>query len=244
MSKDSSERLGWKIEPMGDRCLMVEFGQRVDPQINRTVHAFAGQLLAEPIDGVTDVVPAFTTVAVHYRPEALAEPGGRELPHRRLTRILEAMLARGVASRSGEQRTVEIPVCYGGEFGPDLDEVAARCALAPEQVIELHCASAHVVYMLGFAPGFPYMGGLDPKLAMPRRSTPRVRIPAGTIAIAREQSAVYTFETPGGWNLIGRTPLALFTPRSDPPTLLQPGDRVRFVPISREAFDAAVESGR
>ncbi len=108
----------------------------------------------------------------------------------------------------------------------------------------MHGASDHMVYMLGFAPGFPYMGGLDARLAMPRRSTPRVRIPAGTVAIAREQSAVYTLETPGGWNLIGRTPLALFTPHASPPTLLRPGDHVRFVPISQAQFDAWREDER
>ena len=234
----------WRIEPLGDRCLMVEFGQRVDPQINQSVHALANHLLAHPIAGVTDVVPAFTTVAVHYRPEAIAADaaaGGDDprLPHQRLRATLESLLAAGYAGAQRAPREVRIPVCYGGEFGPDLEEVAATCGMSADEVIARHVASPHVVYMLGFAPGFPYMGGLDPALAMPRRSTPRVRIPAGTVAIAREQSAVYTLETPGGWNLIGCTPLALFTPRADPPTLLHPGDRIRFEPISREQFEAA-----
>lgn len=229
----------WRIEPLGDRCLMVEFGQRVDPRINAAVHAFADHLIAHPIAGVTDVVPAFTTVALHYRPDALDDDGSTDAPHRRLQRRLEALLARGIEGADQASRLVEIPVCYGGDLGPDLDEVAAACAMSAGEVIERHAASPHVVYMLGFAPGFPYMGGLDPRLAMPRRSTPRVRIPPGTVAIAREQSAVYTFETPGGWNLIGCTPLALFTPQADPPTLLRPGDRIRFVPITREAFEAA-----
>ena len=229
----------WRIDPVGDRCLMIEFGQRVDPEINRTVHAMAERLLRDPIPGVTDVVPAFTTVAIHYRPEAIAAGESADpIPYRRLERLIEAMLAQGIAATGSEARTVEIPVCYGGEYGPDLDEVAAACGLTPGQVIALHGASDHMVYMLGFAPGFPYMGGLDPRLAMPRRSTPRVKIPQGTVAIAREQSAVYTLETPGGWNLIGRTPIELFTPHASSPTLLRPGDHVRFVPISRARFDA------
>ncbi|MBP8310364.1 MAG: 5-oxoprolinase subunit PxpB [Burkholderiaceae bacterium] len=230
---------GWRIDALGERCLMVEFGQRVDPRINAAVHAFADHLIDHPIAGVTDVVPAFTTVAVHYRPEAIDGDASGDPPHRRLHRRLAELLARGIEGAVRQTRLVDIPVCYGGDLGPDLDEVASTCGMPAGEVIARHAASPHVVYMLGFAPGFPYMGGLDPRLAMPRRSTPRVRIPPGSVAIAREQSAVYTFETPGGWNLIGCTPLALFTPQADPPTLLRPGDRIRFVPISREAFDAA-----
>ena len=174
------------FQPMGDRCLIVQFESRVDPEINARVRSLAEYLLAHPIAGVVDV-----------------------------------------------------PVCYGGEFGPDLDEVAVLRELTPQQVIELHAASPHQVYMLGFAPGFPYLGGLDPRLEMPRRATPRTKVAAGSVAIAREQSAIYSIETPGGWNLLGRTPLRLFTPEADPPCLLQPGDNVRFVPITAEQFRAA-----
>lgn len=229
---------GWRIEPMGDGCLIVEFGQRVDEEINRTARSVADHLIAHPIEGVVDVVPAFTSVAVHYRAEALTDSSARDPPHQRLRRRIEAILAQGVARPSDVPRLVEVPVCYGDGFGPDLAEVAVACGLAPERVIELHGASPHVVYMLGFAPGFPYLGGLDPRLAMPRRATPRTKIPAGTVAIAREQTAIYSLETPGGWNLIGRTPLKLFTPQASPPCLLQLGDSVRFVPISLERFRA------
>jgi len=232
---------GWRIEPVGDRCLIVEFGQRVDEEINRTARSVADHLMAHPIEGVIDVVPAFTSVAVHYRPEALADSPAGDSPHRRLRARIEAVLAQGVARPSESPRLVEVPVCYDDAFGPDLAEVAAACGLSREQVIELHGASPHIVYMLGFAPGFPYLGGLDSRLAMPRRATPRTRIPAGTVAIAREQTAIYSLETPGGWNLIGRTPLKLFTPQASPPCLLQLGDRVRFVPISLERY-AALEA--
>ena len=219
-----------QLEPLGDRCLMVRFGDRVDAAVNEAVHAYATSLLREPPQGLLDVVPAFTTVAVHVRPgtdaQALAD---------HLARLLDA----GPAEVGLAARRVEIPVCYGGEAGPDLEEVAAACGLSVADVIERHAASAHWVCMLGFAPGFPYMAGLDPLLQMPRRATPRVRIAPGTVAIARDQSCVYTLETPGGWNLIGRTPVALFTPLEASPTLLRPGDRVRFVPIAAEAFDTA-----
>jgi inhibitor of KinA len=227
----------WRIEAVGDRCLMVVFGQHVDPAINARVHALADHLIDHPVAGVIDVVPAFTTVAVHYRPEQVAGISASLSPHAALQDSITAILTRGVTANRTQARTVDIPVCYDEEFGPDLQEVALACGFSTDEVIRRHGASDHVVYMLGFAPGFPYMGGLDPSLAMPRRSTPRVKIPAGTVAIAREQSSVYTLETPGGWNLIGRTPLRLFRPRNDPPTLLRPGDRVRFVPISRERFD-------
>lgn len=234
----------WRIEAMGDCGLMVEFGQSISPETSRTARAFADYLRAHPIAGVTDVVPAFTTVALHYRPEVVADalPGvAGELPFQRLRRRVGTLLAQDIARTPRAGRLVEVPVCYGGEFGADLAEVAASCALAPETVIALHCASPHVVCMLGFAPGFPYIGGLDRRLAMPRRSTPRERVPAGTVAIARDQTAIYSLQTPGGWNMIGRTPLKLFDPLADPPCLLQPGDELRFVPISPQQYQAIAE---
>jgi len=232
----------WSIRPMGDRCLIVAFEARVDPAINARVRAVADTLLKHPIEGVVDVVPAFTTVAIHYRPEAVATADAAEMPHRRLSAIVEERLLRGVMREDRASRVVEVPVCYGGEFGPDLDEIAALCGLTAKEVVERHTASPHRVYMLGFAPGFPYLGGLDPRLEVPRRATPRTKVPAGSVAIARDQSCIYALETPGGWNVIGRTPVRLFAPNNDPPCLLAAGDDVRFVPISREAFEAKREA--
>src|SRR5262249_472739 len=155
------------------------------------VRAAADAMLAHPIDGVVDVVPAFTTVAIHYRPEVLHRGAKSEPPYRTLCRWVESVIAHeGDVRRTRRERVVAIPVCYGRDFGPDLDEVATACRLTPEEVIDLHSASPHRVYMLGFAPGFPYLGGLDPRLEMPRRPTPRTRVPAGSVAIAREQSAI------------------------------------------------------
>jgi inhibitor of KinA len=228
----------WTVRPLGDRCLIVELGQRVDPEVNARVRMLAARLLAEAWGGVVDVVPAFTTVAIHYRPEAFEGPSPQRLPYQHLAARLEAMLAKGIAIKRDTSRIVEVPVAYGGVFGPDLEEVAARLGLSAQQVIELHAGSPHVVYMIGFAPGLPYIGGLDPRLAVPRRATPRMKIPQGTVAIAVDQTVIYPLDTPGGWNLIGRTPLTLFTPHSDPPCLLQPGDEVRFVPVSADEFRA------
>jgi inhibitor of KinA len=223
----------WRIVALGDRCLIVEFEARVDAAINRRARALAHRLLEQPPPGVVDVVPAFCSVAVYYRPERFG-PG--PAPFQQLRRQVEALLDAGVGTTEVPERVVRVPVCYGGEYGPDLEEVAQACGMTPAQVILAHIASEHLVFMIGFSPGFPYIGGLDPRLAVPRRATPRTRIPAGTVAIARDQSAIYSYETPGGWNLIGRTPMRLFDPLGDPPCRLQAGDRIQFVPISPEEF--------
>lgn len=225
----------WRIVPLGDRCLVVEFEQRVDVAINRKARALAGLLLARPPQGVVDVVPTFCTVAVYYRPEHFApEPS----PYQQLRLAIEALLEAGADAEPGQERVVRVPVCYGGEHGPDLEEVAKACGMTPDEVVRSHIASEHVVFMLGFSPGFPYIGGLDPRLSMPRRATPRTRTPAGTVAIARDQTAIYSVETPGGWNLIGRTPMKLFDPLADPPCRLQAGDQIRFFPIPPGEFDS------
>jgi inhibitor of KinA len=233
----------WRIEPLGDRCLIVEFESRVDAAINRRARSLADALLADPVPGVLDVVPAFCSVAVYYRPEllvaAMHPSSPPPSPYQALRARVQALLAGGTGSIEAPAREIRIPVCYGGIHGPDLEEVAAACSMTADEVVLAHVASEHLVYMLGFSPGFPYIGGLDPRLAVPRRSTPRTRIPAGTVAIARDQTAIYSFETPGGWNLIGRTPLGLFDPQADPPCRLQAGDRIRFVPIAPEEFRKA-----
>jgi len=232
-----------RIVPLGDRALIIEVGDRVSPEVNARARAVAAAILARLPAGVSDVVPAFATVGVHFRPEEVAGDPAEGPPLARLARQLEPCLERADAAAAAPQRTVELPICYGGEFGPDLAEVAAACGLSEAEVAALHAGSDHFVYMLGFAPGHPYIGGLDKRLAMPRRATPRVRLPRGTVAIALEMTAIYPLDSPGGWNAIGRTPRRLFLPESDPPTLLLPGDRVRFVPIDPAQYRALEESG-
>ena len=232
---------GWRIRPMGDGCLIIEFGQKVNTATNQLVHAVADHLQKHPPKGVVDIVPCFTTVALHYWPEALAH--GSASPYQQLKGAVGALLAGGITASQHAARVVEIPVCYGGEFGPDLQEVAKVCRLTPDQVVALHVASDSMVFMLGFAPGNPYAGGLDPKIAVPRRATARTSVSEGTVAIANGQTVIYPMQSPGGWNLIGRTPLKLFDPASTPPCLLQPGDRLRFVEISRPQFDALKARG-
>ena len=226
------ETEAWRIVPLGDCAMIIELGRHVDVEISARIQAAAQAILLAAIPGVTDVVPAFTTLCLHYRPESF--DGGS--PYEALRGQVEALLSRAILAHKFATRVVEIPVCYGGQWGPDLEEVAAACQLTADEVITRHIASNHVVGMLGFAPGFPYLIGLDRRLAMPRRATPRTAVPAGSVAIARDQCAIYPLETPGGWNLIGRTPLRLFDPTAHPPCLLAPGDQVRFVPISADAF--------
>ncbi len=213
--------------PCGDQAVTVEWGNTIDEHINRQVHAFARKVEALSHPAITEVVPTYRSATVHYRPEVLSY---EELKH------LLAPLAQGSAEEAEELPVVEIPVCYGGEYGPDLLEVAQHCSLTPEEVIARHTAPTYRIYMLGFTPGFPYLGGMDPSIAAPRRKEPRIHIPAGSVGIAGEQTGVYPIVSPGGWQLIGRTPLRLFDPQKEQPILLSAGAGIRFVPIDEEAF--------
>ena len=213
--------------PCGDQAVTVEWGSTIDEHINRQVHAFARKVEALSHPAITEVVPTYRSATVHYRPEVLSY---EELKH------LLAPLAQGSAEEAEELPVVEIPVCYGGEYGPDLLEVAQHCSLTPEEVIARHTAPTYRIYMLGFTPGFPYLGGMDPSIAAPRRKEPRIHIPAGSVGIAGEQTGVYPIVSPGGWQLIGRTPLRLFDPQKEQPILLSAGAGIRFMPIDEEAF--------
>lgn len=213
--------------PCGDQAVTVEWGSTIDEHINRQVHAFARKVEELFHPAITEVVPTYRSATVHYRPEVLS--------YEELNQLL-APLAQGGAEEAEELPVVEIPVCYGGEYGPDLEEVAQHCSLTPEEVIARHTAPTYRIYMLGFTPGFPYLGGMDPSIAAPRRKEPRIHIPAGSVGIAGEQTGVYPIVSPGGWQLIGRTPLRLFDPQREQPILLSAGAGIRFVPIDEETF--------
>jgi inhibitor of KinA len=212
------------IEPLGDAALLVRLGDAIDESVHARVRLAHARLRALPDVGVADVVPAFTTVAVHYDPVRMRYDALAALVAARLERLEDEPLP--------EPRVLTIPVCYGGGNGPDLEFVAEYAGLTPGEVVRLHAAGDYLVHMIGFAPGFPYLGGLDPRLACPRRDTPRTRVPAGTVGIGGSQTGIYPFESPGGWQLIGRTDVVLFDPARAPPALLAPGDRVRFVVAS------------
>jgi KipI family sensor histidine kinase inhibitor len=218
-----------RVVPFGETALLVEWTERPDLDVNARVHALAAALGAEPPPGLVDITPGYVTLLVEFDPLATDVPA-LEL---RLANMLTATNLKW--SRPGRLR--EIPTVYGGEFGPDLEAVAAYAGLGAAEIVRRHSETVVTVYMLGFSPGYPYMGDLPPELALPRRSTPRERVAVGSIAIADGQTSIYTRSTPGGWHLIGRTPRVLFDPNHDPPAYLAPGDRVRHMPITLDAWN-------
>lgn len=226
---------------MGDTALVVELGRRADESTHDRVQA-ARKLLSSPeLPGVTEVTPAFTTVTLFYDPWVLArELQAGESVVGAMTRLVENRLAKLPARAKGEPgRIVEIPICYGGPFGPDLETVAASVRLTPEEVVRQHSRAVYLVRVIGFSPGFPYLSGLPEALAVPRRATARTAVAPGSVGISNQQCCIYPLATPGGWNLIGRTPLRLFRLDADPPSLLQVGDRVKFRSVTPEEFTRA-----
>lgn len=216
------------LSPLGDAAVAIVLGDRVDAGIARRAQAVAAAILRHPPAGVTEAVAAFAGVAVFY-------DRIRSGPFATLCAELEKRAAAAADDTSaGTSRQIELPVCYGGEYGPDLDDVARQRGLSAAEVIALHTRAEYLVHAIGFAPGFPYLGGLPPQLATPRRSTPRTTVPAGSVGIGGAQTGIYPFATPGGWNLIGRTPRALFDLTRPEPALLRAGDTVRFRAASPE----------
>jgi inhibitor of KinA len=218
------EAPAWRTVPVGDRCMLISFGPAVDAPTNGRVHAAAAHFTTHPLPGVIDVVPSFTTLALHYLPQAF-DPA-RGLPYDQLRAQVEAALSKGVNDVVQESRSIDIPVCYGGTYGPDLDEVADRCKMTPEEVIRLHGETSLTLFTFYFAPGNPFAGVLDPRLSVPRRKSPRTHVPVGTVAIANNLTCIYQLEMPGGWNLIGRTPWNLFDFKQDPASRLRLGDQL------------------
>jgi inhibitor of KinA len=229
----------WRIEAVGDRCLQIRLGEQVGVEVSQTVHAVTAWLLQQNLTGVRDVVPAFTTVAVHFRPEAF--PRGKGSAFAQLSAAIRALLVEGVPALTHTDRVVEVPACYGGDHGPDLEDVARACGIDTTEVVRLHGATPLVLYTFFFSPGNPFAGPLHPKLHVPRRATPRTLVPAGSVAIANGITSIYQDASPGGWNVIARTPWNLFHVDRQPPTRLQLGDRLRFVPVSVAEFEAMLE---
>ena len=235
----------YTILPLGEAGLLVRFGSEIRPDIHRCVKALADDLAAHPFPGLVETVISYTSLAVYYDPFRVRRAGapGQDSAFR----IVSDLLARECIPRADDSgraapRVVEIPVVYGGEYGPDLDFVAEHSGLSPEEVVRIHTAPEYLVYMIGFCPGFPYLGGMDKRIATPRRATPRVAIPARSIGIAGEQTGGYPVSTPGGWQIIGRTPTDMFRPdRADDPSLLHAGDLVKFTAISEEEYLARRE---
>ena len=229
-----------RLSPLGDAAVYAEFGDPtaaanggVDLELNRSLQALAVAIRVRAVPWSRDVVPALCGIALHFDPFHPALPDA-------VLEACEALLKDCFDSASKFEdsgRTVEVPVCYDEEFGLDLAEVSKLTSISIDEIAKRHVKTQHWVLMVGFAPGQPYIGGLDPKLSVPRRATPRTRMPMGAVAIANAQTAVYPYETPGGWSIIGRTPLTVFDPARDPASLFAPGDRVRFFAIARSEFE-------
>lgn len=228
-----------RILAQGEGGIVVELGDTIDDAVNARVHALAAVVRTRLGGAGIEVVPSYRSLLVLHDPVRTPRAG--------LVRRLRTLAAKlGDVPVAVPQRVVRLPVCYGGSLGPDLDEVAALTGRTADAVVALHAAPIYRVHLIGFTPGFPYLGGLDPALNVPRLEVPRSRIPAGSVAIGGGQTGVYPVESPGGWRLVGRTPLRLFDPRRPRPFLLAAGDGLRFVPIDREDFEVTarrVEAG-
>ena len=221
--------------PLGDAAVVVQFGGGISPATHAAIQDFSNRLVHFPFEGLREVVPAFTTLTVYYDPWLVSQQGAYA-PYAKVVESLRQLLAAAPALPPVAAATVEIPVWYGGAYGPDLAVVAQHARLPPAEVIARHAAPEYLVHMIGFAPGFPYLGGLDERLATPRRAVPRAQVPAGSVGIAGPQTGIYSLPTPGGWQLIGRTPLRLFNPDWASPSLLHAGQHLRFVPISEAEY--------
>lgn len=210
------------IQPFGDSAILVDWGGGIDPRVNARVHNLARVLMDSTLPGLLECVPAYSSLLVIFDPLVVEFKGLQE----RIRKIAAALPEQGV--RAG--RLVEIPVRYGGADGPDLERLAKHCGLSIEETIRLHSEPEYTVFFLGFLPGFPYLGGMHPRLAMPRLEKPRLSVPAGSVGIAGKQTGIYPLESPGGWRIIGRTRVQLFDAGRSRPALISPGDRLKFIP--------------
>jgi KipI family sensor histidine kinase inhibitor len=209
------------IVPVGDSAVLVQLGDEIDIAINQRVHALAALSEAFALYGIIETVPAYATLLIHYDPLILSYTDIHEW--------IEVKVAQIENARTRKPRQVEVPVQYGGEYGADLPFVADYHHLRVEDVIRIHSERTYTIYMMGFTPGFPYMGKLDDAIITPRLESPRKHVPAGTVAIAGSQTGIYSVNSPGGWRLIGHTSLQLFDPQSESPFLFSPGDEVKFI---------------
>ena len=224
------------ISPVGDCAISIDFGQVIDPKINRQIRQIIEQIKGLQLDGIVELVPTYCALLVQY--DAMV------YSYSDICRILEPTLQESVTDSANELVTiVEIPTVYGGEFGPDLGFVASHNHLSEAEVVSIHSGTDYLVYMLGFIPGFTYLGGMDPRIVTPRLSSPRILIPAGSVGIAGEQTGTYPSDSPGGWQIIGRTPVTMYDMSKEQAALLQAGDYVRYVYIDENEFHSVKSLG-
>lgn len=227
------------IKIVSDTALAVVFGDEISYDVNTKIRAFDEALNEEQIDGIYETVPTYCALTIHYAPE--------QIRYGALCEKIQKLLSVNHKAQKMNDIVMEIPVLYGGEYGPDLQHVAEYNHLTPEEVIRIHTGKEYLIYMLGFTPGFSYMGGMDESIATPRLKTPRVLIPAGSVGIAGKQTGIYPIDSPGGWNLIGRTPVKLYDANRDTPILLDAGIHVKFISVDKTEYHriaSRVELGR
>jgi len=222
--------------PTGDRALSIELGNAIAPEISARVRALYIAIEELAVPGVLELVPTYRAILVYYDPLLVT--------YAELVDHLEALEATQATAPPSAPRVVEIPTVYGGEYGPDLEHVSEHCGLPEDEVIRIHSGTDYLIYMMGFTPGFPYLGGMSDHIATPRLQTPRTIIPAGSVGIAEKQTGVYPTESPGGWQLIGRTPVRLFDPGREPPVMVEAGDYLRFVSVTENTFRQLEEQVR
>jgi KipI family sensor histidine kinase inhibitor len=214
--------------PLGDRALCIELGDSISEATNRWVHGLSREIGSLGARGVLEVVPTYRSLVVYYDPQSIS--------YADLTSRIGEIEGPQGDGEAVAARLVEIPTLYGGEYGPDIGDVAEHNGISEAEVIDIHLGADYLVYMMGFLPGFPYLGGMSERIATPRLKTPRSAIPAGSVAIAERQTGIYPVESPGGWRLIGRTPISLFDPGREPPVEIEPGDYLRFVQVDESEY--------
>lgn len=217
-----------KILTEGDSSVLIEFGKEISPEINRKITATVQMMKEQHIEGVVDTIPAFCSLLINYDP--------RVITFDELKKRLEHLVKLDAKAGEEKKRIFEIPVCYGGEYGPDIANIAKNAGLTEEEVIEIHSSRDYLIYMLGFLPGFCYLGGLDERIHTPRLSNPRIKINAGSVGIGGSQTGIYPLDSPGGWQLMGMTPVKTYDPERETPILLEAGDYIRFVPIDENEY--------
>ena len=222
-----------KFLPAGDKALIVEFGDSISPEINKKIRNMYIAIEKSQLEGIIGMVPTYRSLLVSYNP--------LKIKYNDLCQALREFEDNLTDTDSEPAKVVEIPTIYGGEYGPDIEFVAEHNNISIDEVIEIHSSRNYLIYMLGFTPGFPYLGGMSEKIETPRLKTPRTKIPAGTVGIAGKQTGIYPIDSPGGWQLIGRTPVKLYDPFADPPVLLNSGDYLRFVPIDETEYKSILK---
>ena len=217
-----------RILTAGDSSLLIEFGKIISPDINRKIAVTVQLIKAQQTPGVVDIIPAFCSLLINYDP--------RVISYEEIRDRMQTILKIDVKADAARKKIYEIPVCYGGEFGPDLDNIAQHAGLSPEEVIQIHSSRDYLIYMLGFLPGFCYLGGLDERIHTPRLANPRLKISAGSVGIGGSQTGIYPLDSPGGWQLMGMTPVKTYDPQREVPILVEAVNYIRFIPIDKDEF--------